>query len=468
MMQHQRFWTRELRRHILYLAFVLSFYSVCCAANPLPVPQLDATPDQLIFLQAAWRHGDRSPTKTFKSDINQEDKWEQGWGQLTPRGMAQHVTLGKKLRERYIKELKFINGTYKNPEIYVRSTDVNRTLTSAISNLIGFYGEGARKGTDYPDIAEWPSTYIPIAVHTVENYNDHIGNPDAVCPRQQAIKKLWLETPEYKDFMEKKKGFFENLTKFCEEEVNPSNFWVVADALYIEDLWNKKRNDWVTPELLNEINETNWLLEAWANGERMKPYKGFDFSVELPKIRGGGLLWDMIGHMKTKIDCLKQYGPNGSNKENMSSLCKWANQLKYNVYSVHDTTLAALFASFGFNKTNYDVDGFPHYSASVTVELWQRADDSTYVKVLYWIPGKEKVVDDVTKDIVGCGNECSLDDFAKRSLPYKAEPNPEDFCQNTNLGDVFNAASIFTTLPAMNLLGLLSSVIGLQLLYFMA
>lgn len=58
-------------------------------------------------------------------------------------------------------------------------------------------------------------------MHTVINYNDHvgwiefelnfnktvlqIGNPDAICPRQEAIKKLWLETPEYKDFMEKKK-----------------------------------------------------------------------------------------------------------------------------------------------------------------------------------------------------------------------------------------------------------------------
>jgi hypothetical protein len=47
----------------------------------------------------------------------------------------------------------------------------------------------------------------------------------------------------------------------------------------------------------------------------------------------------------------------------------------------HDTTLAALFGTFGFNKTNYDTDGYPHYSACVTIELWQKPDKTYYVKV---------------------------------------------------------------------------------------
>jgi hypothetical protein len=63
--------------------------------------------------------------------------------------MAQHVVLGNKLAQKYIQELKFISPQYKNKEIYVRSTDLNRTLTSAISNMIGFYHQGIA-GTDFP------------------------------------------------------------------------------------------------------------------------------------------------------------------------------------------------------------------------------------------------------------------------------------------------------------------------------
>lgn len=47
--------------------------------------------------------------------------------------MAQHVRLGKKLRKRYVTDLQFVSEHYKNHEIYVRSTDYNRTLISAIS-----------------------------------------------------------------------------------------------------------------------------------------------------------------------------------------------------------------------------------------------------------------------------------------------------------------------------------------------
>uniref|UniRef100_A0A183C553 acid phosphatase n=1 Tax=Globodera pallida TaxID=36090 RepID=A0A183C553_GLOPA len=83
------------------------------------------------------------PTATFTSDPNQEEAWPQGWGQLNPKGKAQHVVLGSKLKARYIDELKFVNARYLNNEIYVlRSTQhMNRTLTSAISNMIGFQRE---------------------------------------------------------------------------------------------------------------------------------------------------------------------------------------------------------------------------------------------------------------------------------------------------------------------------------------
>uniref|UniRef100_A0A914HNV4 acid phosphatase n=1 Tax=Globodera rostochiensis TaxID=31243 RepID=A0A914HNV4_GLORO len=83
------------------------------------------------------------------------------------KGMGQHVVLGSKLKARYIDELKFVSARYLNKEIYVRSTDMNRTLTSAISNMIGFYCSGV-PGKDYPGKKEahlWPHGSEGFSIH---------------------------------------------------------------------------------------------------------------------------------------------------------------------------------------------------------------------------------------------------------------------------------------------------------------
>ncbi|KIH64491.1 hypothetical protein ANCDUO_05199, partial [Ancylostoma duodenale] len=62
--------------------------------------------------------------------------------------------------------------------IYVRSSDLNRTIISAISNMMGMYGQndGASiRDVDYPDIPGWPAGYVPVAVHTVNRNTDYVG-----------------------------------------------------------------------------------------------------------------------------------------------------------------------------------------------------------------------------------------------------------------------------------------------------
>lgn len=276
------------------------------------LPLVQSADDKLIFVQAVWRHGDRSPTMTFPSDPNQESAWPQGWGQLTPRGMAQHVTLGKRLRQRYITDLQFVSDDYKNHEIHIRSTDVNRTLVSAISNMIGFYGASAKAGIDFPaNNPDWPGNYIPIAVHTVANREDHVANADAYCPRQKAIFELWKETPEYLKAMNESGDFLNQLSQYTGINVTFDNVWMVADALFIENVWKEDFNltfppSWATQETVSKVRNLTFLIDDWLYGMQMAPYKGFDFSVELPKIRGGALLWSMIGHMRDKAKCYEE------------------------------------------------------------------------------------------------------------------------------------------------------------------
>jgi hypothetical protein len=102
--------------------------------------------------------------------------------------------------------------------------------------------------------------------------------------------------------------------------------------------------------------------------------------------------------------------------------------LRYYIYSGHDITIASLFAIFDFKETNFDKDGFPHYSACVTFELWQTPTSEYYVKVIYWVPASseenERVID-LTPSISGCSKKCTLDAFIKRSAKYELDTSPE-------------------------------------------
>ncbi|VDN19217.1 unnamed protein product [Gongylonema pulchrum] len=40
--------------------------------------------EELLYVQAVWRHGDRAPSKLpYPNDVNNETMWPRGWSQLT-------------------------------------------------------------------------------------------------------------------------------------------------------------------------------------------------------------------------------------------------------------------------------------------------------------------------------------------------------------------------------------------------
>ena len=97
----------------------------------------DSSLEGLKLVHLLYRHGDRTPCGGYPTDPYKDpSNWPVGLGQLTSVGKRMHFELGQWLRERYDG---FLSSNYSEEEIYVRSTDVDRTLMSAQSNLAGLY-----------------------------------------------------------------------------------------------------------------------------------------------------------------------------------------------------------------------------------------------------------------------------------------------------------------------------------------
>ncbi|EGR29811.1 hypothetical protein IMG5_148380, partial [Ichthyophthirius multifiliis] len=87
----------------------------------------------LKFVTQLFRHGARTPLGSWY------DSKQQSQGELTSTGMRQHYNFGRQIREEY---KDFLPQKYNHSQIYIRSTDVNRTYLSASSHLQGMFPEG--------------------------------------------------------------------------------------------------------------------------------------------------------------------------------------------------------------------------------------------------------------------------------------------------------------------------------------
>lgn len=127
--------------------------------------QFKATSNTLCLVFAIFRHGQRTPVIFASTDPN-KNKWQNRLGYLTNKGKRQAHDTGIFLRKKYGH---LISETYSGDEIYVRSTDVDRTLMTAQCCLAGLYPP---KGDDiWNDDLMWQ----PIPVHTVTYHSDPLA-----------------------------------------------------------------------------------------------------------------------------------------------------------------------------------------------------------------------------------------------------------------------------------------------------
>lgn len=391
--------------------------------------------DELVLAQVVFRHGDRSPITVCKSDEYQEDKWPQGFGELSERGIQQTYDLGKRLRKRYVDQLKFVSSGYSSKEIYVRSTDVNRTLMSAASSMAGFYESNGK-------------SFAPVPIHSIQSQLDIEFRPKVRCrTRINSLHWLLIQTPEFNELVDEYKILLWNNSLWCNRPIyifhdeRAISAGILNDAYNIEERNNLTLPGWVTPELRKVFAKIAEVEVEMKNGIGVTNLPNVNFSYELPRIMGAPALWYLIGNMHAKQRCLDQ-------SADESNECLWIEKRKLIVNSAHDTVLSSLLVTLGLH-TKLDRPGYPNVAAALLFELWRRppppntttesknytgtmvnlnaADkDDFYVKIIYW-PGvgddpKLPSEIDLSERISGCKydstNHCSLTGFMERSKAF--------------------------------------------------
>ncbi|XP_059521883.1 testicular acid phosphatase [Myotis daubentonii] len=342
----------------------------------------------LVFVAVVFRHGDRAPLASYPTDPHKEavsTLWPRGLGQLTSEGVRQQLELGRFLRSRYEA---FLSPEYRREEVYVRSTDFDRTLESAQANLGGLFPEA---GPGRPEAA-----WRPIPVHTVPVTEDKLLRfPTRSCPRYHELLREATEAPEYQRALEGWTDFLahlENCTGLSLVGEPLRRAWKVLDTLMCQRAHGLPLPSWASPDVLQTLAQ----ISALDIGAHVGPPR----AAEKAQLTGGILLDAILA--------------------NFSRVQRLGLPLKMVMYSAHDSTLLALQGALGlydghtppyaaclgfeFRRSLGDLDDDDEDAGNVTISLFYR-NDSTGLPLSLSLPG--------------CPAPCPLGRFRQLTAPAR-------------------------------------------------
>lgn len=320
----------------------------------------------VVFANILYRHGDRTPVQPYPTDpYRDESCWPVPFGQLTNLGKEEHLNLGRWFRNRY---RHLLPDHYDPKDIYVTSTDVDRTLMSAEANLAGLYPP---KGDQVWDKLQW----MPIPIHTIPEKEDGILASKKYCPKYNYEMERVLASPEIKKLNEANRDLYKYLTKMTGRKVSSlQSVEEIYDNLFIESVFNKTLPEWtatVFPDRLRAIAEKSFQLEA--------------YTTILRRLKSGTLLGQMTRHMVLK-----------SQNALRPDRKVW-------IYSGHDTTIANMLMTLNL----FDPPHCPPYTAVLFIELRLDANQRHVVTVSYKnTSGEPRLL-----TLPGCVAMCPLEQF---------------------------------------------------------
>ncbi|KRY68328.1 Prostatic acid phosphatase [Trichinella pseudospiralis] len=354
------------------------------------------------FDEFMYRHGYRTPLGTFPTDEYTEWAYPNGFRQLTKLGCQQQYELGQYLRSRYAN---FLSDHYNASEVYVRSTDTDRTLSSAVCNLAGMFPP------DESQIWNENIQWQPVPVHTLPTNQEYLLRTGFNCPALHAVFQTQsnelIEKVEndYKELF----AYLENNTGWQKIKWNAVGKIVgslkrIVDAGYALPDWanNKTWLDHSTNEQVPIID----LLSKLGFQRRLLEFN----SVEKSKYEGGLLIGTIMKNMKEKIQG-RLYRPTKmfiySAVNVLPFLLVACNDL---MHSQHDGTLLSFL--YGLEIAN---GLMTPVASAVMVELYETDQGDHNVQIYFRNNTK---VDPVPLTLPGCKTfACPLEEFEKTIQP---------------------------------------------------
>jgi len=299
-----------------------------------------AQAERLVFALDVIRHGDRSPIVELPDGV---DLWKQGMGQLTPEGMAQEFKLGCTLKDEYITKTHLLPETYRADEMYVRSTDIDRTLMSAQCVLQGLY---AGKGPSSMGRPVLPFGYQPIPVHT-KPFNEDLMLVVDFNPKLPAALKTVYSSPAWKEEEALVRPHFAHWSDLTQMPImDLMHVSELADIIRIRELHKVPLPKGMTEADAKEIIDAG----EWA----------FTQSYKSPEVGRAG---------STQIlDAIADY---------FEQVRKERTHLKFVLFSSHDTTIASIMGALGV-----PLDRRPPYASDLNFSLYKQ-DKSFTVRIKF-------------------------------------------------------------------------------------
>eukprot|EP01132_Coremiostelium_polycephalum_P000787 gene787-978_t len=395
----------------LYLSLVYSQKPFYCQA-PLPNPSVNTNGMTLKMVQVLTRHGDRTPLySTLKSNMDvwnctlgfylnpsQNSQQQQltdvdrifrkvylpgrnyfpgncSTGQLTSVGYEQHLALGQMLRTLYVDKYQLLSPTLDLSEIYVRSTDVPRTVQSAQGHINGLYPPETNGGV---------SAITVMNIFTMDSYFENMYPNPALCPELGLLMTNATKSPTYINFQNQNQQLQTQIMQALGVSVFPG--W----SSFMDLFFATQCHDFQLPEGITEAMVTSTYNAAFFDNS---------YKIAAPltsRLAMSTLLEEVILNIRNFIEGTASY--------------------KYYIFSGHDDTLGPFVNMFGLYKI------WPAYASHIEIELWQDDNGANYIQFKY--NGESYVLN-------GCPNEmCPIDQFFELAYSIMV-PDYIDACNST-------------------------------------
>ncbi|ENN71660.1 prostatic acid phosphatase [Dendroctonus ponderosae] len=337
-------------------------------------PPSFAVSSDLDAVVVVFRHGDRTPVSPYPNDpYKNRSYWPVDWGMLTNVGKLRHYNLGQYFRQRYVD---FLPRLYSEKDIYVRSTDVDRTLMSAQANLAGLYPP---VGTDvWKDNLAWQ----PIPIHSIPENMDAVLAAKKPCP----LYDIYLQDLFKSEYFWKVNRLNHDLYAYLSRYSGRT----VSTLKSLEYLYNT-----LFIEASNNFTLPNWTNTVYP--KKMQPWAALSFATatfneKLARLKSGPFFNELITYFKNRTDTPKgaqYYSP------------------KFLMYSAHDTTVANLLNSMGAFEYHC-----PPYTATIIFELHKPSQGSPYLNIFY-----KNTSEALPVKLETCDINCDFQSFQKIMAP---------------------------------------------------